>query len=90
MSQCTKPLTALVTSQLLNYAIAGACSFVSHTPVTSVMPRSVCAGEDLRRIQQGGWVGWKRPGESAAAGGPLFVADAFYNFLCPQRPKVAV
>ncbi|KAJ9509440.1 hypothetical protein QJQ45_001866 [Haematococcus lacustris] len=43
-------------------------------------------GEDLRKIQAGSWVAWKRPGDSAAAGGPLFVADAFYNFLCPQRP----
>lgn len=43
--------------------------------------------EVLSRIHKGTWVGWKRPGESAAAGGPLFVQDAFYNFLCPQRPK---
>eukprot|EP00983_Pelagomonas_calceolata_P062189 1147168-Pelagomonas_calceolata.AAC.1 len=27
------------------------------------------------------------PGDSAAAGGPLFMRDAFYNFLCPQCPK---
>lgn len=45
-----------------------------------------CAGEDLKKIHAGTWVGWKRYGESAAAGGPLFVAEAFYNFLCPQRP----
>ncbi|GIL86704.1 hypothetical protein Vretifemale_14951 [Volvox reticuliferus] len=44
-------------------------------------------GEDLRKIQQGAWVGWKRPGDNAAAGGPLFVEDAFYNFLLPQRPN---
>lgn len=44
------------------------------------------AGEDLRKIQQGTWVAWKRLGDNAAAGGPLFVPDAFYNFLCPQRP----
>ncbi|PNH04300.1 putative Ufm1-specific protease [Tetrabaena socialis] len=44
-------------------------------------------GEDLKKVQQGTWVGWKRPGDSAAAGGPLFVADAFYNFLLPQRPN---
>lgn len=43
-------------------------------------------GEDLKKIQSGTWVGWKRPGDSAAAGGPLFVDDAFYNFLLPQRP----
>lgn len=44
-------------------------------------------GEDLKKIWQGTWVGWKQLGDSAAAGGPLFVKDAFYNFLCPQRPS---
>ncbi|KXZ57017.1 hypothetical protein GPECTOR_1g919 [Gonium pectorale] len=44
-------------------------------------------GEDIKKIHQGTWVGWKRPGDNAAAGGPLFVADAFYNFLMPQRPN---
>ncbi|MEW5302044.1 MAG: hypothetical protein WDW36_004856 [Sanguina aurantia] len=43
-------------------------------------------GEDLRKVQQGSWVAWKRMGDTAAAGGPLFLPDAFYNFLCPQRP----
>ena len=45
------------------------------------------AGEDLKKIHQGGWVAWKKPEDSAAAGGPLFVKDAFYNFMCPQRPN---
>ncbi len=31
---------------------------------------------------------WKRPGDKAAAGGDLFVRDAFYNLLCPQRPHL--
>ncbi|GBF93356.1 ufm1-specific protease-like [Raphidocelis subcapitata] len=44
-------------------------------------------GEDLRKIQQGTWVAWKQPGDSAAAGGPLYVDDTFYNFLLPQRPS---
>jgi hypothetical protein len=43
-------------------------------------------GEDLKKIQQGTWVAWKMPGDSAAAGGPLYVDDTFYNFLLPQRP----
>jgi len=44
--------------------------------------------EDLeKKIVGGGWVGWKRFGDKAAAGGELFVPDAFYNFLCPMRPK---
>jgi Ufm1-specific protease 2 len=37
-------------------------------------------------VVKGGWCSWKKPGDSAAAGGPLFVDDAFYNLLCPQRP----
>ena len=38
-------------------------------------------------VVKGGWVAWKKPGDSAAAGGPLFVDGAFYNLLCPQRPE---
>ncbi len=41
----------------------------------------------LSKIHKGTWVWWKRIGDQAAAGGPLFVDGAFYNFLCPQRPK---
>lgn len=44
-------------------------------------------GEDLKKIVAGSWVAWKQLGDNAAAGGPLFVKDAFYNFMCPQRPK---
>ncbi|KAI8467628.1 MAG: peptidase family C78-domain-containing protein [Monoraphidium minutum] len=44
-------------------------------------------GEDLKKIQAGTWVAWKVPGDSAAAGGPLYVDDTFYNFLLPQRPS---
>jgi Ufm1-specific protease 2 len=43
--------------------------------------------DDLSRIHAGQWVAWKRLGDKAAAGGPLFVADAFYNLLCPLRPR---
>ena len=44
------------------------------------------AGEDLKKVHSGTWVGWKRLADSAAAGGSLFVPSAFYNFLCPQVP----
>jgi hypothetical protein len=47
----------------------------------------VSSGEDLKKIVSGSWVAWKQLGDNAAAGGPLFVKDAFYNFMCPQRPK---
>jgi hypothetical protein len=53
-------------------------------PRPTAAPR---AGEDLKKIQQGTWVAWKRPGDGAAAGGPLYVDDTFYNFLLPQRPS---
>lgn len=43
--------------------------------------------DDLARVQTGGWVAWKRPGAKATAGGDLFVKSAFYNLLCPQRPR---
>ena len=42
----------------------------------------------LPPILSGGWVAWKGVDDKAAAGGPLFVKDAFYNLLCPQRPQV--
>lgn len=45
------------------------------------------AGEDLKEVVSGQWVAWKQLGDNAAAGGPLFVKDAFYNFMCPQRPQ---
>lgn len=44
-------------------------------------------GEDLKKVVSGQWVAWKQLGDNAAAGGPLFVKDAFYNFMCPQRPQ---
>lgn len=46
-------------------------------------------GEDqIDAILKGGWVAWKKPGDKAAAGGPLFVPDAHYNFMCPKRPSI--
>lgn len=42
--------------------------------------------DDLQRIHKGQWVAWKRSNGNASGGGKLFVQDAFYNLLCPQRP----
>eukprot|EP00798_Chlamydomonas_sp_ICE-L_P000604 gene604-2030_t len=58
----------------------GDCAFL-------ILDPHYTGGEDLKKIHQGTWVAWKQAGEQAAAGGPLFVNDAFYNFLCPIRPK---
>lgn len=62
-------------------ASTGECAFL-------ILDPHYTGGEDIGKITQGTWVGWKRLGDSAAAGGDLFVQSAFYNFLCPQRPAV--
>lgn len=80
------------------FVTAGGCSLPlqplafntpQHTTSLCVAPSGCCCatGEDLKKIQSGSWVAWKQLGDNAAAGGPLFVKDAFYNFLCPQRPS---
>lgn len=56
-------------------------------PCQPCLPPCTHAGEDLKKVVSGSWVAWKQLGDNAAAGGPLFVKDAFYNFMCPQRPK---
>ena len=64
----------------------------------STRPRGRCAflildphftgADSLERVRAGGWVAWKRAdGRAAGAGGELFVRGAFYNLLCPQRPR---
>ena len=52
------------------------------TPANSPAPAFTCALPGA-----GQWVAWKKLGDKAAAGGDLFVAGAFYNLLCPQRPN---
>lgn len=44
--------------------------------------------DDWEKIVKEGWVAWKKPSDMATAGGPLFVKDTFYNFMCPLRPDV--
>jgi Ufm1-specific protease 2 len=43
--------------------------------------------EDVHSVVKGSWVAWKLPRHKAAAGGELFRAKAFYNLLCPLRPR---
>ncbi|DBA76348.1 TPA: hypothetical protein ACH3X1_010059 [Trebouxia sp. C0004] len=59
----------------------GECAFL-------ILDPHYTGNEDLSKIQHGQWVAWKSPLGKAAAGGPLFVQNAFYNLLCPQRPNV--
>ena len=42
--------------------------------------------DDIKKIQKGQWIAWKKSDTNATAGGKLFKQKAFYNFLCPQRP----
>ena len=53
----------------------------------SLFKLSVAGPDDIKKIHKGHWVAWKRADGKAAAGGPLFVQNAFYNLLCPQRPR---
>lgn len=58
----------------------GDCAFL-------ILDPHYTGSDELKKIHAGGWVCWKKMGDSAAAGGKLFAEDAFYNFLCPQRPN---
>ncbi|XWS51339.1 hypothetical protein CRYUN_Cryun12cG0168700 [Craigia yunnanensis] len=42
--------------------------------------------DDLKKIINGGWCGWKKSVDSK--GKSFFLHDKFYNLLLPQRPKV--
>ncbi|KAK1319459.1 putative Ufm1-specific protease [Acorus calamus] len=42
--------------------------------------------DDLKKIVNGGWCGWKKAVDSK--GKNFFLADKFYNLLLPQRPKM--
>lgn len=59
----------------------GACAFL-------ILDPHFTGADDLRAIHRGHWVAWKQADGRAAAGGDLFVKDAFYNLLCPQRPRM--
>lgn len=42
--------------------------------------------EDLKKIMNGGWCGWKKAIDSK--GKSFFLHDKFYNLLLPQRPNM--
>lgn len=72
---------------VLAYTLLG----VHHNPLTEecaflILDPHYTGSDDLDRVLGGRWVAWQRAGGKAAAGGPLFVNSAHYNFLCPQRP----
>ncbi|KAK9117403.1 hypothetical protein Sjap_016350 [Stephania japonica] len=41
--------------------------------------------DDLKKVVNGGWCGWKKPVDSK--GRNFFLHDKFYNLLLPQRPN---
>lgn len=42
--------------------------------------------DDLKKIVNGGWCGWKKSVDSK--GRNFFLHDKFYNLLLPQRPNM--
>lgn len=60
-------------------ALTGDCAYL-------ILDPHYTGSDDLKKIQKGQWVAWKRSEHNASAGGRLFRHKAFYNLLCPQRP----
>ena len=70
--------------------LAYTCLGAAHDPATGdalflILDPHYVGPDDAAPVVAGGWVAWRSLGDRAAAGGPLFVEDAFYNLLCPQR-----
>ena len=61
----------------------GECAFL-------ILDPHYTGADEMGKVRSGQWVAWKRLGDKAAAGGELFVAGAFYNLLCPQRPNTVL
>uniref|UniRef100_A0A803KQF1 Probable Ufm1-specific protease n=1 Tax=Chenopodium quinoa TaxID=63459 RepID=A0A803KQF1_CHEQI len=58
---------------------SGDCAFL-------ILDPHYTGGEDLKKIVNGGWCGWKKAIDSK--GKSFFLADKFYNLLLPQRPNM--
>ena len=87
------PFTQLHCMQIGGGVLAYTLLGISHNDRTGecaflILDPHYTGNEDLARIQSGQWVAWKLPDGKAAAGGSLFVQNAFYNLLCPQRPRM--
>ncbi|XP_076903183.1 putative Ufm1-specific protease isoform X2 [Bidens hawaiensis] len=57
----------------------GDCAFL-------ILDPHYTGGEDLKKIVNGGWCGWKKAIDSK--GKRFFLPNKFYNFLLPQRPNM--
>lgn len=59
--------------------VSGDCAFL-------ILDPHYTGGEDLKKILNGGWCGWKKAVDSK--GKHFFLHDKFYNLLLPQRPDM--
>ncbi|XP_051133390.1 probable Ufm1-specific protease isoform X2 [Andrographis paniculata] len=59
--------------------VSGDCAFL-------ILDPHYTGGEDLKKIVNGGWCGWKKAVDSK--GKHFFLHDKFYNLLLPQRPNM--
>ncbi|KAJ8450617.1 hypothetical protein Cgig2_020254 [Carnegiea gigantea] len=58
---------------------SGDCAFL-------ILDPHYTGSEDLKKIVNGGWCGWKKAVDSK--GKSFFLHDKFYNLLLPQRPNM--
>ncbi|GAA0161806.1 hypothetical protein LIER_18039 [Lithospermum erythrorhizon] len=58
---------------------SGDCAFL-------ILDPHYTGNEDIKKIVNGGWCGWKRAVDSK--GKHFFLHDKFYNLLLPQRPNM--
>ncbi|KAG8388515.1 hypothetical protein BUALT_Bualt02G0133600 [Buddleja alternifolia] len=59
--------------------VSGDCAFL-------ILDPHYTGNEDLKKIVNGGWCGWKKAVDSK--GKHFFLQDRFYNLLLPQRPNM--
>lgn len=72
---------------VLAYTLLGICCNEQTGECAFLILDPHYTGEDeISKVQSGQWISWRAPDSKAAAGGPLFVQNAFYNLLCPQCP----
>ena len=64
----------------VDYNVAsGDCAFL-------ILDPHYTGTDELKKVVNGGWCGWKRAVDSK--GKHFFLHDKFYNLLLPQRPNM--
>lgn len=59
--------------------VSGDCAFL-------ILDPHYTGSDDIKKIVNGGWCGWKKAVDSK--GKHFFLQDRFYNLLLPQRPNM--